>query len=253
MTPYFYARDGDLFVPTALAASPWERGKQNGVALGGLATYLIETIPSPVEMTTVRLTIDILAAAPLTATSGRCRGLREGKRIQMVEAELVVEERVVVRATALRVRQQDTLPFPDVGPYPSPEETPEVQFMAAQAFGGTLETRLVSGALREPGPGILWVRFGHEHIQGEPLSPLLRAAILGDFGGGLGSVLDIQDWTYANLDITLHLNRAPVGNWLLIDASTASEGNGVGRSDMILADTRGPFARAHQTLFVAPR
>lgn len=253
MTPYFYARDGDLFIPTRLAASPWERGKQNGVGLGGLATYLIETIPAPVEMTTVRLTIDILAAAPHAPTNGRCRVLREGKRIQMVEAELVVEDRVVVRATALRVRQRDTLSFPEGNTYPSPDDTPEVRFMAEGAFGGTLETRQVSGALREPGPGVLWVRFGHEHVQGEPLSPLLRAAILGDFGGGLGSVLHIETWTYANLDITLHLTRAPVSEWLLIDASTTSEGNGVGRSDMILADTRGPFARAHQTLFVAPR
>ncbi|MDB5715823.1 MAG: thioesterase family protein [Sphingomonadales bacterium] len=253
MTPYFYARDGDLFIPTRLAASPWERGKQNGVGLGGLATFLIETIPAPTEMTIVRLTIDILAAAPHAPTRGRCRVLREGKRIQMVESELIVEDRVVARATALRVRQQDTPAFPDAGTYPSPEECPEVRFMAEQAFGGTLETRLVGGALREPGPAALWVRFGHQHVEGEPLSPLLRAAILGDFGGGLGSVLDIADWTYANLDITLHLNRAPVSDWLLIDASTASEGNGVGRSDMILADTSGTFARAHQTLFVAPR
>ncbi|AYJ85409.1 thioesterase family protein (plasmid) [Sphingomonas paeninsulae] len=253
MTPYFYARDGEFFIPTRLAASPWERGKQNGVALGGLATYLIETIPAPAEMTTVRLTIDILAAAPRAATSGRCRILREGRRIQMVETELIVEDRVVARATALRVRQQDTLPFPEIGPYPSPEDSPEAQFMDERAFGGTLETRLVSGALREPGPAALWVRFGHHHVQDEPLSPLLRAAILGDFGGGLGSVLDRAAWTYANLDITLHLTRAPVSDWLLIDASTASEGNGVGRSDMILADTRGPFARGHQTLFVAPR
>lgn len=253
MHPCFYTREGDAFLPTRLAASPWERGKQNGVGLGGLSTFLIETIPAPATMTTARLTIDILAAAPMEATFGRTRVLREGKRIQMVEAELVVGDRVVARATALRVRQEDTPPIPETNPYPPPESVPEARFMPPQAFGGTLETRLVSGALRQPGPGVLWVNFGHDHVAGEPLSPLLRAAILGDFGGGLGSVLDANAWTYANLDITLHFSRAPIGEWLLIDATTTSAGNGVGRSDMILADTSGPFARAHQTLFVAPR
>lgn len=253
MHPCFYTRDGDAFVPTRLAASPWERGKQNGVGLGGLATFLIETIAAPTAMTTARLTIDILAAAPMEATFGRTRVLREGKRIQMVEAELVVGDRVVARATALRVRQAETPLIPQANPYPLPDGIADAQFMAPQAFGGTLETRLVSGGLREPGPGILWVRFGHEHIENEPLSPLLRAAILGDFGGGLGSVLDVNAWSYANLDITLHFSRPPIGEWLLIDANTASDGNGIGRADMILADTGGPFARAHQTLFIAPR
>lgn len=253
MRPCFYTHDGDAFVPTRLAASPWERGKQNGVGLGGLATFLIETIPASTAMTTARLTIDILAAAPMDATFGRTRVLRQGKRIQMVESELVVGERVVARATALRVRQEGTPPIPEANPYPAPQGVAEAQFMAPQAFGGTLETRLVSGAPREPGRGVLWVRFGHDHVENEPLSPLLRAAILGDFGGGLGSVLDATAWSYANLDITLHFSRQPIGEWLLIDAATTSAGNGIGRSDILLADISGPFARAHQTLFVAPR
>jgi hypothetical protein len=253
MHPCFYTRDGDAFLPTRLAASPWERGKQNGVGLGGLSTFLIETIPTPTAMTTARLTIDILAAAPMEATFGRCRVLREGKRIQMVETELVVNDRTVARATALRVRQAETPPIAEANPYPPPESVAECDFMSPAAFGGTMETRLVSGGLRQPGPGMLWVNFGHDHVAGEPLSPLLRTAILGDFGGGLGSVLDSTVWTYANLDITLHFSRAPIGDWLLIDATTASAGNGLGRSDMILADRTGPFVHAHQTLFVAPR
>jgi len=43
-----------------------------------------------------------------------------------------------------------------------------------------------------------------------------------------------------------------VGDWLLCDASTWSDGRGFARSDMVLADGQGPFGRAHQILFVAP-
>ena len=253
MTAFFYRRANDAFLPSELATSPWQPGKQNGVALGGLATHLLESVPAPAPMTTARLTIDILAAAPLAPTVGRCRILRDGLRIQLIEAELLVADRVVARATALRVRRAETPLFGEAADDPPPEAVPSSDFMGGQAFGGTLQTRVISGGLRQPGPGRVWVRFGHEHVAGEPLTPLVRAAILGDFGGGLGSVLDREQWTFANLDIVLHFTRAPIGEWLLIDASTVSAGNGLARSDSILADTAGPFARGHQSLFVAPR
>ena len=80
-----------------------------------------------------------------------------------------------------------------------------------------------------------------------------RVVVVTGANGGLGSEIDSEVWTYANLDIAVHLVREPVGEWLLIDARTASAGQGVGRSDMVLADRDGPFARAHQTLFIAAR
>lgn len=252
--PYFYDCDGDLFVPTDLARSPWQSGTQNGVGMGGLLAHLVETVPAPTPMTVARLTIDILSAAPFAPTVGRARVLREGKRIQMVESELVADDgRVVARASALRVRSAETPVIPEDNPYPAPEEVTPSDFMGDRAFGGTMQTRLVRGGLRTPGPGTLWVNFGHDHVAGVALSPLIRATSLSDFGGGLGSVLDADKWTYANLDITTYFVREPVGEWILVDAATVSAGQGVGRSDMVLADREGPFARAHQTLFIAPR
>ncbi|MET0248180.1 MAG: thioesterase family protein [Sphingobium sp.] len=252
MTAHFYRKDGGFYHPTPLAYSPWERDKQNGVALGGLATFLIETVSMPAPMATARLAIDILSAAAHAPTQGRTRIVREGKRIQMVEAELIVEGRPVARATALRVRLADSPVVGSFPAYPAPEDVPEGSFMHPGAFGGSLETRPVRGGLRELGPGTLWARFGHEHVLGTPLSPLLRAAILADFGGGVGGALG-PEWSHANLDIALHLSREPDGEWLLIDATTFSAGQGFGHSDALLADRRGVFARTHQTLFIAPR
>nr|WP_281061208.1 thioesterase family protein [Sphingobium sp. Sx8-8] len=236
-----------------MARSPWEKGKQNGVALGGLATFLMEDVPTPAPMMTTRLTIDILGAAPHAPTEGQVRIVRDGMRLQLVESQLLVEGRTVARATALRVRLAESPVYGDTQSYPPPESVEPSPFMDARAFGGTMETRLVSGGLREPGPGVLWVRFNHEHVAGTPLSPLLRVTSLADFGGGLGSEVSIDQWTYMNLDISVHLLRPPVGEWMLADASTSSAGRGVGRSDMIIADRDGPFARAHQMLFIAPR
>jgi len=253
MTPYFYDQVDGLFEPTHLARSPWERGKQNGVALGGLAAFLIETVPSLVSMTTARLAIDIFGAAPLGPTEGRTRVLREGKRIQIVEVELLVEGVSVARATAMRVRVEATPRFGPTLSYPPPEDLEPVGFLDPRAFGGTMETRAVSGELRKPGRAALWVNFGHEHVAGTPLSPLLRVASIADFGGGLGAELSRDEWNYMNLDISVHMVREPEGEWLLVDAETESAGLGLARSDMVIADRHGPFARAHQALFISPR
>lgn len=250
--PCFYERTGDLYQPTHLARSPWEKGKQNGVGLGGLAVMLIEQVPTPVPMTTARLTIDILGAVPRGPTEGRTRVVREGKRLQLVESELLVDGRVGARASALRARIADTPVYSEEGAYPPPETVEPCQFMDRRAFGGVMETHMIRGTLGTTGPKALWVRFGHEHVAGTPLSPLVRVASIADFGGGLGTMLDRRAWTSANLDITVHLVREPEGEWLLCDASTASDGLGFARSDMVIADRRGPFARAHQILFVAP-
>lgn len=252
MKPHFYNPQDGLYVPTHLARSPWEKDKQNGVGLGGLATALIEQVPCPAPMATARLTIDILGAAPHAPTEGRTRVLREGKRLQLIEAELLVDGRAVARASALRVRLAETPIFPETATYPAPGATPAAQFINERAFGGTMETCLVSGVLHQPGPKALWIRFGHEHIAGLPLSPLVRTASIADFGGGVGTMVNRGEWTSANLDITVHLVREPVGEWLLCDASTVSNGHGFARSDMVLADEHGPFARAHQILFIAP-
>jgi acyl-CoA thioesterase len=125
--------------------------------------------------------------------------------------------------------------------------------MEGSAFGSTLDTRVLGGGLREPGPGVMWVRFGHEHVEGVALTPLVRVAVLGDFGSGLGSVLPVRGWNFPNLDISVHLTRLPEGEWLLIDAETISAGNGMALASTVMADRQGVFARTHQTLFVSLR
>ncbi len=250
--PSFYQRVGDLYEPTHLARSPWEKGKQNGVGLGGLAVSLIEQVPAPVPMATARLTIDIMGAVPHALTEGRTRVVREGKRLQLVESELLVDGRVGARASALRARIAETPVYSEQRTWPAPETVEPCRFMDERAFGGAMETRMVSGTVGTTGPKALWVRFGHEHVAGTPLSPLVRAASLADFGGGLGTMLDRREWTSANIDIAVHMVREPEGEWLLCDAATFSDGLGFARSDMVIADQRGPFAHAHQILFVAP-
>lgn len=254
MESSFYRPAGAGFVPGELARSPWQAGAQNGAALGGLLAHLIDDVRAPAPMTVARLTIDILGVAPAAPTLGRTRVVREGARMQLVDAELVVREVCVARATALRTREaaSPTL-WPPLSDVAAPESIPRNIEFDRMVFGGTMDSRPIRGGIDKSGPTAMWVRFGHTVVEGVPLSPLSRVAVLGDFGGGLSGGFDRSAWIFPNVDIALQLLRMPECEWLMTDAVTYSTGNGIAQSQAILADEKGVFGTAHQTLFVAPR
>ena len=90
-------------------------------------------------------------------------------------------------------------------------------------------------------------------VAGVSLSPLVRATMLGDMGGAIGSALPVKGFTFPNLDIAIHFNRMPRGEWLLIDALTESAGNGLAIVSSVFSDREGVYGRGHQILFVTPR
>jgi hypothetical protein len=243
----FYQRIGQDYAPTEFAVSPWTGRSQNGVALAGLTAHLLNAVPTPVPMLTARLTLDILGTVPLLKLSPSIRTLREGRNLQLIEIELQADGRCWVRATALRMR---TTPTPvRVVPmsWTFPEQSVPRQNKLVEAIP------LTGGDFIGAGPGTTWVRFVCAVVAGETLTPLESAAMLADFGAGVGPILSPKDWTFANVDISLYLTRPPLGEWLLIDSASESAGNGVGIANSRLADRDGLFGSAHQTTFLQPR
>jgi len=90
-------------------------------------------------------------------------------------------------------------------------------------------------------------------LPGEPMSPLARAVAAADFGNGVGAELPFDRFLFINADLTLHLQRAPEGDWIGIDARTLLSVGGPGLAESVLHDESGPIGRAFQTLVVQPR
>jgi hypothetical protein len=247
----FYRQEADLFVPTRLNVSPWTGKTQNGMALAGLLAHLIEGSPAPAPMLTARLTIDILGAPPIEPLQGAVRIIRDGKRMQMLEAELVIGERTWARATALRTRIMESPPFEDPNPYAVPPDI--VPDGPGVSRGKWWETVAIPREQRVKGRKGVWLRLPVDVIEGVPLSPLSRFAISGDFGGGMAIPLPYEQWTFANLDIALFLNRLPEGEWLLLDAGTHSAGLGLATGHTRFGDSRSLFGYALQTHFLDHR
>jgi acyl-CoA thioesterase len=249
---HLFDKVDSAFVPTALATGPWDKRMQSGVVINALVAHAVEQTPSLVPMVTSRLVTDILKPAWMAPVHSRVEVIREGTRLQLLQVELLQNDVPIVRASALRVRMAEcpATPFPVHAV--APEGLPSLN-RRRSAMNAINETRLEAGGLDVIGPGLVWSRVRGEIIPGTPISPFVHTAMAADMGSGTSSYVDWHDWTYANVDISLHLMRMPQGEWVRVDAITESAGNGLAVVDTRLADEHGEFGHAHQTLFLDRR
>jgi acyl-CoA thioesterase len=199
-----------------------------------------------------RTTLDILGKVPNQPLVPRITPLRSGRQMQLHRVELLVGIQPVAQSHVLLVRALET---PDELPpfhYPPPDSLEERLFLIGATMAGAIRTRPIQGGVREPGRGITWLAMEGEVISGTPPSPFVKACLFSDFGNGVGSVTDRDEWSFANLDITVNFLRMPRGEWILLDAHTVMAGNGHGVVENIFADTEGIYARGTQTVFIGP-
>ena len=254
MSDTFYRRDGEtLFAPLYPATGPWDPKFQNGVALSGLLAHVLQTTGAADGMDLARFHIDILKPTPMAASQITCQAVRDGRRLQVLEAELRVGGDLTARASVTRIRTVQTpVIWPGAPPEP-PESLDPRPFSTRPTLQGVLESRLRKGGIRERGPGAAWFKFTGDIVEGAPITPFVQAAMVSDFGSGIATILDWRAFTYANVDISLNLARAPQGPWVYVEAETITHGQGRALVNSSLSDRDGEFARAHQTLFIDPR
>lgn len=250
----FYEREGDLLVPQSPAASPWNPRLQGGPALSGLLAHMLERMPSDAPMHPSRYSIDLFKPTPYQSFEVRRAPIRDGKRLQLLQAEVVCGGEVTARATLLRVRIAES---PNAAPrhtLPGPMGCEDRPLRKGGPLESVLKSRLVRGGLNAPpGPGAIWACVEADIVRGEPVSPFANLAMAADFGSGISSVLDWRRHSYANVDISLHLARMPTEPWVFVEAETLSVGNGSGIVSSVLSDVHGELGRAHQTLFIEPQ
>ena len=90
-------------------------------------------------------------------------------------------------------------------------------------------------------------------MPGEQPSPLQRVCAAADFPNGISFVVDPRVTSFVNPDLTVYVNRPPVDDWVLVDATTYLEPNGNGIAEGALYDRRGRIGRSVQGLIVESR
>jgi hypothetical protein len=253
----FEPADGARFVPTEAALGPWTDQALHGGPPAMLMARAIERSPSEGEVFVARLTVELLRPIGRDPLAVRCRLVRPGRKVQLIEASLWREETEVARATALRIRRAEVdVPEPlDPLPHPFVEDAsawdpPYPSRRGYHTDGVEIRTAGVGAADRGPMWG--WFRLRVPLVPGEEPSPLVRVCAAADFPNGISYVVDPRRVTYVNPDLTVSLHRLPIGEWVLVDARTWAEPHGVGMSVASLYDRSGELGRSVQSLLLEP-
>ncbi len=258
MEDYVYRLDGDRALSTPAAGGPWDKTLQHGSAPSSLIVAVAEAVPSRDPMRVARLSVDLMRPVPVAPLDIRTTIVREGRKIQLCQIDLMADGVLVVRGSVLKLRRTPTELPPEVKDEPVTLPPPDRGHIAqgkimANPFISRVEMSVVKGGFNIPGPGAVWFRVHKPIIDGRPTSPAMRAVIAADFCNGASAVLDFSAWTFLNGDLTVSLARDPVGDWVLLDAETWLGPEGGGLAFARLADRSGYFGRAVQTILVEPR
>jgi hypothetical protein len=251
----YFVRDGEHFLPTELARSPWHGTKW---IAGAPTSCLLASCAEDPELdegfAIARFQLDIFGRVPNLPLSHAITVLRNGRQTKLHCISLLAKGEVVAQAHVLRVRQAETPVFALPSGYPKPADMPSGNVPELAQMGGSVSFRRVSGDPGVPGRAVWWMTMTDgEVIAGEKTSNFVKACLFADFGHGFGNALRPTEWAMPNLDITVQFMRMPVGDWFLLDAETHTAGNGHGAAHTLFADEQGVYARTLQTVFIAPR
>ena len=237
MPESFYEPDGDVYVATELTRGPWDPGAQHAGPPAALIGREIERLGGgrmaggegpPAQVG--RITYEILRSVPIGRLRVEAEVVRPGRRVELVQAILAEEEgEPLVRARGWRLRtgqvELETAERSEQPP-PGPDQAkpgtfPETGFDAG--YHSAMEYRFVRGNFNELGPATVWMRMGVPLLPGEDPTPLQRVLVAADSGNGVSVTLDWSRYLFINVDLTVHLHRMPVGEWVCLDAETFPE------------------------------
>ena len=187
---------------------------------------------------------------PAGAELVRARGWRVAAGDVPVDPELLSSE---PRSFPARAGRPSGLAGPPTPPGELARGTEFFPSVHERGYHTAMEYRWAHGSFAEPGPAVCWMRMLHPLVDGEEASPLQRVLIAADSGNGISSTLDYDRFIFINVDLTVHLHRMPAGEWVCLDSVTVPEPTGVGLTDTVLFDERGPIGLAAQTLHIAER
>lgn len=274
-------KDDGIFIATSATVGPWSAHAQHGGPPSALAARAIERHEPDHRQRLARVSIDILRPVPIGKISIRTRTVRPGRRVTLVEAVLEADGQEVLHARGWRIErpaggvpevkdggQPDPLPLADVGDGTPPEifrrqrrgylTMIDWRFKPVD-FANAAQPAQPAGPAAIQGPDGLyaqaraaWTRPRIPLLPGEEPSPMARTLLVADSGSGVSAALPVSDFTFVNVDLTVILRRDPIGEWLLLESSTAIGADGTGLATTQLSDQQGSFGRGVQTLIVAP-
>jgi hypothetical protein len=240
----FFKRRGETYQPTLSSRGPWSETSLHARVVAGLLAREIERLHGEDAFTPARLTVDLYRLPDLSPATVTTSVVREGRRIKVIDAVFVSGEVGVARATCQLLRRTanpvETVWSPPKWDAPAPDEIAPPADVRGD-MGGMWRTRPIVGAFGSPGgQRRLWMSEVRDLVEGEALTPFVRAALVADFASPFANSGD-RGLAWINSDITLYLHRAPKGEWIGVEVVNRHATDGVSIAECWLHDEDGPI------------
>ncbi|MEI9994028.1 MAG: acyl-CoA thioesterase domain-containing protein [Rhizomicrobium sp.] len=242
----FFKHENDAYLPLPPSKGPWREDSLHGRVVIGLLGHELERTHGGAAWMPARLTVDMYRLPDFSPITAVTRVVRGGKRIQVVDCDLMQGGKSVARGTAqFLIRSENApgktlsppdwdAPHPDALPPPPPGQFGQRMWKMRNVgdwFGGPEQRR---GA---------WMAEIRELVEGVPLTPFARVAAAADFASPLANRHE-TGLGYINTDMTVYLHRLPVGEWIGFEKINHHASDGVAIGECFLHDTTGPIGSA---------
>jgi hypothetical protein len=249
---------GEVIRPNGSCRGPWDIDACHAGPPTGLIARAAERLLPDHRL--VRLTVEVTRPIPFAGFTITGEVTRSGRSVATAALAIVdLDGRTVATAHSSHLAPRpadERIPLTmspvtrlaDARPGPFPLALTR---HGQRAFMDGVEVRYPPGEDRLPGPTTLWMRT-IPLVDGEEPSPFQRICPLADCGNALSRLAEPDTTGFVNTDLTIHLHRPPVGDWFGSRAESTWNADGIGLSDALLFDDRGPVGRALQTLLITP-
>lgn len=239
------------FEPTRAAGGHWGEELISGPAVAGLAAHAIEAEYGQAGFLPARFTIDLMKPARQVTTRTQVRLIRQGRRVRYIECDVLQDDRIVARATAVQYRLSEA---------PTGREwTPDAEFQAPRDADGH---DLVVGS-DSAGWSVLGVEHqntdrkrayfgGIDAVSGQHASAFVRAVVVAESAANMVINLGTTGIGYINGDLTVSLSRLPAGGAIGVQGDSRFAAEGVSVGTATLFDAQGPFGTTMITALANP-
>ncbi|MBC2667753.1 acyl-CoA thioesterase domain-containing protein [Novosphingobium piscinae] len=249
----YFRRVGDTVLPLATTAGYWRDDTIHGSAIVGLMGHEVWSRHGDDDWIPARFHVDMHRLAPARPVAIRTEVIREGRRLRLIEARMVIDGDEYARAICQLLRA-GTNPDGRVWPGQAPWTVPSPDSLAAlpgEARRGA-EWRPIKGHIGAQGPRQLWLRQQLEIVAGEPLVPFTRVAAIADVASPWLHSAD-TGIKFINADVVVNLHRLPVGHWTGLEASVHDSSQGIAVGYCRLYDEVGSLGFASATGLASQR
>ena len=258
----YRAMAADHFHSTVLTRGPWHPDHQHAGPPVALVCRALEAAGLPHGLTHLaRLTANLVRPVPIAELQIDVQPVYVGRNAAHFAARLLAQGKEVGVFTALLQRENALHlpaglpghPLPQIARGPDDSAPCHFPFAGKHTgYADLVETRSANGRIFS-GPCDIWFRLRHPLVQGEEPSPYQRVTVAADSGNGVSAILDLEQFSFVNSDLTINLLRRPQGEWVCLQAKTWLGDRGTGLAESALYDTQGLIGRATQSLAVRVR